>query len=42
MLRALEFMIHGVALEEPERLRNPHYANELTELLVRFVGADDD
>jgi len=35
-------MIHGVALEEPDRLRNPHYADELTELLVRFLGASGD
>ena len=42
VIRALEFMIHGVALEEPDRLKNPHYADELTELLVRFLGAIDD
>lgn len=42
VMRALEFMIHGIALEEPDRLKNPHYADELTELLVRFLGASDD
>ncbi len=41
VMRALEFMIHGVALHEPDRLKNPHYADELTELLVRFIGAND-
>ena len=42
VMRTLEFMIHGVALEDPDRLRNPHYANELTELLVRFIGSSGD
>jgi AcrR family transcriptional regulator len=42
VMRALEFMIHGIALDEPERLQSPHYADELTELLVRFVGLKED
>jgi len=38
VVRAMEAMIHGVAIEDPERLKNPHYATELTELLVRYLS----
>ncbi len=36
-IRALEALIHGTALDEPERLSNPHFAEEVTELLVRYL-----
>jgi len=39
--RALECLIHEVALESPERLRHADYVAELTELLVRFVAPGD-
>jgi AcrR family transcriptional regulator len=42
VVRSLEFMVHGIVLSDPERLRNPRYADELTELLVRYLGARDD
>jgi len=38
VVRAMEAMTHGVAIEDPERLKNPHYAAELTELLVRYLS----
>ena len=41
MVRALTELVHGVALREPERLRHPDYARELTELLVRYCGAPE-
>ena len=40
--RAMVSLVHGVAVREPERLQLPHYAVELTELLVRFCGAPPD
>ena len=40
--RAMVSLVHGVAAREPERLQHPHYAAELTELLVRFCGAPPD
>jgi len=30
VVRALEFMVHGIALSDPDRLRNPRYADELS------------
>jgi hypothetical protein len=42
IVRAMVSLVHGVAAREPERLQHPHYAAELTELLVRFCGAPPD
>ncbi len=36
-VRALEAVIHGTSIEAPERLRDPHFADEVTELFVRYV-----
>ncbi len=36
-VRALEAVIHGTSLEAPERLRDPHFVDEVTELFVRYV-----
>ena len=36
-VRALEGAIHGTSLEAPERLRDPHFVDEMTELFVRYV-----
>ncbi|HKA15002.1 MAG TPA: TetR/AcrR family transcriptional regulator [Myxococcota bacterium] len=36
-VRALEGVIHGASLEAPERLRDPRFADEVTELFVRYV-----
>jgi AcrR family transcriptional regulator len=36
-VRALEAVIPGASLEAPERLRNPHFVDEVTELFVRYV-----
>jgi AcrR family transcriptional regulator len=36
-MRALEAVIHGTSLEAPERLRDPRFADEVTELFVRYV-----
>jgi AcrR family transcriptional regulator len=38
LMKALDHLIHGVALEAPERLENPHYVDELIELAVRYLG----
>jgi hypothetical protein len=37
LVRALEAVIHGTSLEEPQRLRDPHFVDEVTELFVRYV-----
>lgn len=42
MVHALVALVHGVAISDPERLRHPDYAAELTELLVRYCGAPED
>ncbi|OLE03086.1 MAG: hypothetical protein AUI36_42990, partial [Cyanobacteria bacterium 13_1_40CM_2_61_4] len=36
-VRALEAVIHGTSVEAPERLRNPRFVDEVTELFVRYV-----
>lgn len=36
-VRALEAVVHGTALDEPERLSDPRFAEEVTELLVRYL-----
>ena len=36
-VRALEGVIHGASLEAPERLRDPRFVDEITELFVRYV-----
>ena len=36
-VRALEAVIHGTALDEPERLDDPAFAREVTELFVRYI-----
>jgi len=36
-VRALEAVIHGVSIEAPERLRDPRFVDEVTELFVRYV-----
>jgi len=36
-VRALEAVIHGTSLEAPERLRDPRFVDEVTELFVRYV-----
>ena len=36
-VRALEGAIHGISLEAPERLRDPRFVDEMTELFVRYV-----
>lgn len=36
-IRALEAVVHTTALDEPERLSDPHFADEVTELLVRYL-----
>lgn len=36
-VRALEALIHGTALDEPERLSDPRFAEEVTELLARYL-----
>ena len=36
-VRALEAVIHATALEAPERLEDPEFTREVTELLVRYV-----
>ena len=38
--KALEQLIHGVALDEPERLSHPHYVNELVELTMGYLGGE--
>ena len=38
-VRALEAVIHGTALDAPERLADPAFAEEVTELLVRYIEA---
>jgi AcrR family transcriptional regulator len=37
-VRALEAVVHGTALDEPERLSDPRFADEVTELLVRYLS----
>lgn len=37
--RALEAVIHGIGSDEPEWLRHPRFAEEVTELLVRYLEA---
>ena len=39
VVRALEAVIHGTALEEPERLGHPAFVNEVVELVARYVEA---
>lgn len=39
-LRALEAVVHGTALEDPERLVRPEFADELVELLLRYLSRD--
>ena len=36
-VRALEGVIHGISTEAPERLRDPRFVDEVTELFVRYV-----
>ena len=36
-IRALEAVVHGAALDEPERLSDPRVAEEVTELLARYL-----
>jgi len=36
-VRALEGVIHGISIEAPERLRDPRFVDEVTELFVRYV-----
>ena len=36
-VRTLRELIHGTAHDEPERLSNPVFADEVTELLVRYL-----
>lgn len=36
-VRALEALVHGTAFDDPERLSDPHFAEEVTELLVRYL-----
>lgn len=38
-IRALEALVHGTALDEPERLSDPRFAEEVTELMVRYLEA---
>jgi hypothetical protein len=38
-VRALEAVIHGAALDEPERLRDPAFVDEVSELLLGYLGA---
>ncbi len=35
--RSLEAVIHGTALDEPERLDDPEFAREVVELFVRYI-----
>lgn len=37
LVRAVEAVIHGTSLEEPQRLHDPHFVDEVTELFVRYV-----
>jgi AcrR family transcriptional regulator len=39
LMTTLQHLVHGVASEAPERLRDPHYVDELVELAVRYLGA---
>jgi len=36
-VRAMEAVVHGAALDEPERLTDPRFADEVTELLARYL-----
>jgi AcrR family transcriptional regulator len=36
-VRALEAVIHRTSIEAPERLRDPRFVDEITELFVRYV-----
>jgi len=36
-VRALEAVISSTSIEAPERLRDPHFVDEVTELFVRYV-----
>jgi len=38
-VRALEAVIHGAALDAPERLRHPAFVDEVSELLLGYLGA---
>ena len=38
-IRAVEALVHGASLDEPERLADPRFAEEVTELLVRYLEA---
>jgi len=37
LVRAVEAVIHGTLRDAPERLRHPDFADEVTELFVRYV-----
>lgn len=37
LVRAVEAVIHGTTLEAPQRLRDPNFVDEVTELFVRYV-----
>jgi hypothetical protein len=36
-IRAMEALIHGTALDAPEMFEHPGFADEVAELLVRYV-----
>lgn len=38
VVRTMQALIHDTAHEEPERLSDPHFADEVTELLVRYLA----
>jgi AcrR family transcriptional regulator len=38
-VRALEAVIHGAALDAPERLEEPAFVDEVSELLLGYLGA---
>ena len=40
-LEAAESLIHGAALHAPERLADPAFAREVTDLLVRYLVRDE-
>jgi hypothetical protein len=39
VVRAIEAVVHGAALVEPARLEDPHFADEVVELVARYVEA---
>lgn len=38
VVRAQQALIHGTAHDDPERLSDPRFAEEVTELLARYLA----